>query len=149
MTIRTAPATTTVEVQQSSPRPTPAPATRRFRDMLDASGGALLSGVEAAASLVPGGGSIVAASVRGGSAHAPAPGAGERAEGPGGAPAPEGGHGNEAGSMEQMLASSQDQNLYYLQLQEQMSAENRRYTALSNVLKARHETAKAAIGNIR
>ena len=47
------------------------------------------------------------------------------------------------------MRQSVDQNLMYLQLQEQMSAENRRYTALSNVMKARHETAKASINNIR
>ena len=56
---------------------------------------------------------------------------------------------NDASNMEQVLASSADQNLYFLQLQEQMAAENRQYSALSNVLKARHETVKNAIGNIR
>lgn len=40
-------------------------------------------------------------------------------------------------------------NLYYLELQEQISAENRAYTTLSNVMKARHDTVKNAIGNIR
>jgi hypothetical protein len=30
-----------------------------------------------------------------------------------------------------------------------MQDENRRYSTLSNVMKARHETAKNAIGNIR
>ena len=37
----------------------------------------------------------------------------------------------------------------YLQLQEQISAENRQFSTLSNVLKARHDTVKNAIGNIR
>lgn len=54
-----------------------------------------------------------------------------------------------ATSVESQLAASQDMNLYYLQLQEAMSAENRSYSACSNVLKARHDTVKNAIGNIR
>jgi len=52
-------------------------------------------------------------------------------------------------SLEGSLASSQDMNLYFLQIQEAMAAENRAYTACSNVLKARHDTVKNAIGNIR
>ncbi|HEU4411101.1 MAG TPA: hypothetical protein VFS43_37960 [Polyangiaceae bacterium] len=68
------------------------------------------------------------------------------AEGPGAAGAsPEGA----GGSVETMLQSSAEMNLYYLQLQEAMSAENRVYSAQSNVLKARHDTVKNAIGNIR
>jgi hypothetical protein len=34
-------------------------------------------------------------------------------------------------------------------LQQEIQEENRRYSTLSNVMKARHETAKNAIGNIR
>ena len=40
-------------------------------------------------------------------------------------------------------------NLYYLELQERMATENRVFTAQSNVLKARHDTVKNAIGNVR
>lgn len=54
-----------------------------------------------------------------------------------------------AGSADAMLARNGDQNLYFLRLQEQISAESRAYTAMSNVLKARHDTIKNAIGNIR
>ena len=39
-------------------------------------------------------------------------------------------------------------NLQYLQLQEGMQRESREFTALSNVLKVKHDTAKAAILNI-
>jgi len=42
-----------------------------------------------------------------------------------------------------------EQNMHYLKLQQQVSAESRQYTALSNVLKARHDMVKNAIGNIR
>jgi hypothetical protein len=55
----------------------------------------------------------------------------------------------EQGGVEGVLADSQAFNMYYLQLQEEISAENRQYSALSNVLKARHDTVKNAIGNIR
>jgi hypothetical protein len=39
-------------------------------------------------------------------------------------------------------------NLEYLQLQENMQRESREYTALSNVMKVKHDSAKSAIGNI-
>jgi hypothetical protein len=55
----------------------------------------------------------------------------------------------EAGSIEGSLQQSQDLNLYYLQIQETVNAQNRSFTALSNVLKAEHDTVKTAIGNIR
>jgi hypothetical protein len=51
--------------------------------------------------------------------------------------------------IEGTLSQGADQNLYFLELQERISQESRSYTALSNVLKARHETVKNAIGNIR
>ena len=46
------------------------------------------------------------------------------------------------------MAQAQQQNLYYLQVQEEVNAQNRTFTALSNVLEVEHSTAKAAIGNI-
>jgi hypothetical protein len=51
--------------------------------------------------------------------------------------------------LEASLQQSQDMNLYYLQIQESVNAQNRSFTALSNVLKAEHDTVKTAIGNIR
>lgn len=48
-----------------------------------------------------------------------------------------------------ILTRGQEQSVRMLRLQEAISEENRRYTALSNVLHARHEMAKNAIGNIR
>lgn len=50
----------------------------------------------------------------------------------------------------QLAVQAQAENsMYYLQLQQQIQEENRTYSTLSNVLKARHETVKNAIGNIR
>lgn len=51
--------------------------------------------------------------------------------------------------MHAMQRESQAFNLEYMALQESAQAENRRFTALSNLMKARHDTAKAAISNIR
>lgn len=45
--------------------------------------------------------------------------------------------------------STMDQSMELLALQQQIQMENQRYTTLSNVLKARHETNKSAISNLR
>lgn len=52
------------------------------------------------------------------------------------------------GGLESTMAQSEQMNLYYLQVQEEVNAQNRTYTALSNVLEVEHSTAKSAIGNI-
>ena len=135
-----------------------------FREMVTRGAGAILRGAEAAISSLPGA-PIVAAAVRPqagaagtspgatgtvglgaprltpsiGTAEAPAIGGASAGSGPGG----------EGTSVEGALAQSQEFNLYYLQLQEQLSAENRAFSAMSNVLKTRHDTVKNAIGNIR
>lgn len=49
----------------------------------------------------------------------------------------------------EMQRESQTFNMEYLALQESMQSENRRFTTLSNLMKARHDTAKSAISNIR
>jgi hypothetical protein len=40
-------------------------------------------------------------------------------------------------------------NMQYLRLQSQMQLENRSYTAISNIMKAKHDTVKNSIGNIK
>jgi hypothetical protein len=55
----------------------------------------------------------------------------------------------ETPTLEASLQHSQDMNLYYLQVQESVNAQNRSFTTISNVLKAQHDTVKTAIGNIR
>ena len=50
------------------------------------------------------------------------------------------------GSMQETQMSF---NLQYLQLQSQMQNENRSYTAVSNIMKAKHDTVKNSISNIR
>ncbi len=49
----------------------------------------------------------------------------------------------------QMNDLFQSFNIQYLELQNQMQDENRRYTLVSNIMKTKHDTAKNAINNIR
>ncbi len=56
--------------------------------------------------------------------------------------------GTSDGGLESSMAQSEQMNLYYLQIQEEVNAQNRTFTALSNVLEVEHSTAKSAIGNI-
>jgi len=135
-----------------APRTTATPA-RPFQQLVRASASAIVASAEEAATRLPGG-PILAAAIR------PAPGAGSVPSGvtpegatnagasSGGSAAPSG-SGTAPGGIEGVLADNADQNLYYLQLQERISQENRTFTAVSNVLKARHETVKNAISNIR
>ena len=145
----------------SAPRVTPSSGVP-FREMVARGAGAILRGAEAAVSSLPGA-PIVAAAVRPSSGltstsfgtgavglGAPrVPLRSGTAESPATGAAPIGPGGPGEGSVEGALAQSQEFNLYYLQLQEQLSAENRAFSAMSNVLKTRHDTVKNAIGNIR
>ena len=151
---------TSVYATATAPRVTPAPA-RPFQQMMNAGSAAIVSGAEAAVVHLPGG-SILAAAMRpgvsGGSFSTPLSTSLNRPEGSAGTASSglstttggvSGGTGVGDPSVEQVMSQDADQNLYYLKLQEQMSAESRGYSAISNVLKARHDTMKNAIGNIR
>ena len=48
-----------------------------------------------------------------------------------------------------MAAEGQKFNLAYLQMQNEMQRESREHNAVSNIMKVRHDSAKAAINNIR
>jgi hypothetical protein len=50
--------------------------------------------------------------------------------------------------MWEMQRQNQQFNLEYLQMQNELQAENRRYSTVSNLMKAQHDTAKAAINNM-
>ena len=127
--------------------------TRPFQAVLRAGASAVVTSAEAAVRRLPGG-PILAAAFR--------PTNGQTPEGGGigvGSPVttPEGyptaaattATGGTNPEVESMLGENSDKNLYYIVLQERISAENRQYTAYSNVLRARHETMKNAIGNFR
>lgn len=149
---------------ETAPRPTATPVRVQFSEVLSGGARALVQGAQAAVRALPGA-PVFAAAVRGGGlAMSTAPGAsivgsaaGATPEGPsalGAGPvmSPPVGSGGGAGagdaSIEGSLAESQQMNLYYLQVQEQVNSENRTFTLLSNVLEVEHNTAKSAIGNI-
>jgi hypothetical protein len=52
------------------------------------------------------------------------------------------------GGLQASLVQSQQMNLYYLQLQQEVDAQNRSFSTLSNVLKSENDTEKNAIGNM-
>ena len=115
------------------------------------------AGAGVAASLVPGGAAVSAAvssvsSVV--SSTASSVGGASARPGAGGA----GGVGGTAGGGEQwdllaaqreMQAEGMKMNLAYMNLQNEMQAESRAHNAISNIMKVRHDSAKAAINNIR
>jgi hypothetical protein len=132
---------------------TTAPPARPFQQVMRAGANAIVSGAETAAARLPGG-SILVAAMRGapqagGSATSPVGPSASAEIGGGAAGSLPGTSTGGAPSIERVLDQNVDQNLYFLGLQERISQENRAFTAVSNVLKARHETVKNAIGNIR
>jgi hypothetical protein len=153
-------------VAATRPRQT-AVAASPFRDVLTGGVGLLIRGVEVATSVVAG--PVMAAAVRGAGADATTALAGSAPGRPGGAAAvssgaalsatlagPAGAAGGTAGSagpdlaaVQAMQRESQSFNLQLLELQEDVQQENRRFTTISNVLRAKHDTAKAAVSNIR
>lgn len=140
-----------VRLGQTAARTTAQPS-RPFQQIVRASASAIVATAEQAATRLPGG-PILAAALR------PVPGSAalqaaqsNAPEGPDSALPAASGSVSPTGAtpnVEGVLAQNADQNLYYLQLQERISQESRTFTALSNVLKARHETVKNAITNIR
>lgn len=52
-------------------------------------------------------------------------------------------------AQKEMQADGAKMNLEYMHLQNQMQAESRAHNAISNIMKVRHDSAKAAINNIR
>jgi hypothetical protein len=110
---------------------------------------AVVDGAEAAAAKLPGG-PVVVAAVRDGTAGATSllavdSGGGAVGRAPTGGAAP----GSEPGGVENALARQAEDSLYFLNLQQRIQEETRNYQAVSNVLKARHESVKNAIGNLR
>lgn len=114
----------------------------RFDAAMDGAARGAASGLAAsvalAAPFVPGG-PVLAGAIRGAVAGA-AP------------PAPAGIGGGAGGDILEATRALQMQgqafNLQYLQLQESLQQESREFQALSNVMKVKHDSAKAAIGNI-
>jgi hypothetical protein len=150
---------------ESTSRPTPTPVRVSFGQVLAAGVGGIVQGAELVATKLPGS-PITAAAIRGGMSTMSIPMAAvgglpvnAAAEGPAGAGVVAPGIGATAagitanasdpnGSIDSALQQSAQMNLYYLQVQQQVDAQNRTFTALSNVLKTEHDSAKSAISNI-
>jgi hypothetical protein len=138
-------ATPNISASHTAARVTPAPS-QPFRAVMQAGGSAVMSGAESAVSRLPGG-PVLAAAFRS-TPHSGVYAPEAMAAGSAGTAEPASTTGAAPG-IENVMAHNAEQNLYYLQLQQQVSAESREYSAMSNVLKARHDTVKNAIGNIR
>lgn len=138
-----------VQVSQTAQRTTAAPA-RPFQEIVRASASAIVASAEQAATRLPAG-PILAAAIR------PVAGAAEPTPGGAANVSPEGPTGTAlsspgspaAAGLEGTLSNGSADITKYLQLQDTMNRENQRFTAYSNILKARHETVKNAITNIR
>ena len=63
--------------------------------------------------------------------------------------APSPGGQDDLAAAEGLIESSRGMNVRYLALQAKMEREGRLFSTLSNLMKARHETARAAINNLR
>jgi hypothetical protein len=148
---------TGVSASASAARVT-APPGQPFKAIMHASAGTILSGAEQALTRLPGG-PILAAALRPAGGAVTAGPAGGMTQG---AASPEGVGSVGAGitaeptssapgtpGLESALAETRNDNLAMLLLQKRINEESRDYSAMSNVLKARHDTVKNAIGNIR
>ena len=135
---------------------TTSPPARPFQQILSASAGAVVQSAQQAVTHLPGG-PILAAAMRSPLRTPASVGASSPDGATSALPGVQGGLGPSSGAgglgatpgIENVLSQGVDQNMYFLELQERISQESRTYSALSNVLKARHETVKNAIGNIR
>jgi hypothetical protein len=108
-----------------------------FGDFMSGIADGALAGVAAVAPLVPGGELVKMAAngLRGMSDSAPA--------GLGGA------KGEKLDQMWEMQEQNQMFNMQYMHLQQELQSDNRHFSTMTNLLKARHDTAKSAINNMR
>ena len=132
-----------VALTLSATRVTPNPS-RPFRTVLQTGASAVVQGAEAAAQRLPGG-QLIAAAVR----SDPTPGGMSPTGASPSQPGLSGAGGSEAGSMSGVMQQQAENSMYYLELQQQIQEETRAFTTVSNVLKARHDTVKNAINNVR
>jgi hypothetical protein len=135
-----------------------------FRDVLAGGVSLLMSGAEVATHVVAG--PVMAAavhdarvgavsSVSGSPVGFASPGVGAPFEGAGSGTAgllPVGGGAGASGtptSVQSLMQDGQSSNMQMLALQQQIQEESQRFTTVSNVMRAKYDTAKAAVSNIR
>jgi hypothetical protein len=139
-----------LEIENTRARQTERPATP-FRSVLAGGVSMLMRGAEVATHVV--GGPILAAAVRdarvGTAAAIGGAGVGGQA-GIGGSTVPGGGSaGGGVNTVEAMMSDGQASNMQLLALQQHIQQENQVFTTVSNVMRAKHDTAKAAVSNVR
>ena len=141
-----------LEIDATRARQTERPAAP-FRSVLAGGVSLLMRGAEVATHVV--GGPVLAAAVRDARVGTAAAIGGTPIGGVGaaaalGAAAAAGPAGGGAGTtVEAMLQDGQASNMQLLALQQHIQQENQRFTTLSNVMRAKHDTAKAAVSNVR
>ncbi len=138
-------ADTRLEIDTTRTRQTEKPAAP-FRDVLSGGVSLLMSGAELATHVVAG--PVMAAAVhdaRLGATTAITGGA--MTTGAAGLAAPAGG--TDASSVQGMVQDGQASNMQLLALQQQIQDESQRFTTVSNVMRAKYDTAKSALSNIR
>lgn len=150
-----------LEIDATRTRQTEKPAAP-FRDVLAGGVGLLMSGAEIATHVVAG--PVMAAAVhdaRVGAVNSISGGgaglgvAGPAGIGPAGInPAAIGGAlagpaGSAPANVQAMMQDGQTSNMQMLALQQQIQEESQRFTTVSNVMRAKYDTAKAAVSNIR
>jgi hypothetical protein len=107
------------------------------------------AGVGIAASLMPGA-PMVSAAVASVSSVVSSTAASVRGAGGVGGTAGQGGEQWDLlAAQREMQAEGMKMNVAYMNLQNEMQAESRAHNAISNIMKVRHDSAKAAINNIR
>jgi len=118
-----------LDIAPTRARQTPPPA-QPFRDVLAGGVSLLFSGAELATHVVAG--PVMAAAVHDAGAGA------ATAIGGGGSP-----------DVSSILQNGQASNLQLLALQQQIQSESQQFSTVSNVMRAKYDTAKAAVSNIR
>jgi hypothetical protein len=136
----------------------------RFTEVLRTGADVLLAGAGAASGLV--GGPLLSAAVGAaraglrhisGEASGGVPGSGSSGSGLSGtagsgatglSSTPSSGS-SEIDAMRQLQQEGQTSSLQYLRLQQEMQASNRRFSLASSVLKAKHDTARSVLNNLR
>ncbi len=138
----------TLPVEGPKPRQV---ASTPFSQVLSNSGNVLLNGSQSSAGVV--GGAVLSGAIRDaggqavGAAVAGAVGGGVGGLNPNAA-AGVNGVGSDVSQMQAMQRESHVFNLQLLSLQQEVQDENRRFTTVSNCMKAAHDTAKAAVSNL-
>ncbi|WNG19956.1 hypothetical protein [Cystobacter fuscus] len=120
---------------------------RTARTVVNTAGGvvaALVPGAPAVSAAVASVGSVVSTSASSVRSAAALPGTGSV-----GGTTGQGEQWDLLAAQKEMQAEGAKMNLAYMELQNQMQAESRAHNAVSNIMKVRHDSAKAAINNIR